>query len=176
MVSGPPDEGGAPEADGQVEILTPVEPWSSRYFRMSATDWVEILLVRMKSGNRWRVINPDASMGLVTIIAKNTVFGDPAPGIRWNGRRMPLLTSAQKSSYEAQAVAAMRAGTVPDLPSHRPSGARQHAVAANLLYVMLTSWRSGMTTGGGPYKARVGSRAWRPSSSSCARRWCFPAS
>ncbi|CAK0906755.1 unnamed protein product [Prorocentrum cordatum] len=92
------------DVEGVLEAHTLVEPRSPMLFRMTAADGVEVLLVRRKPGNRWCVINTDMATGLVPIAATNM----------W--KAVPLLTAVQKTTDEAQAAAAIQAGTLADLP------------------------------------------------------------
>ncbi|CAK0869509.1 unnamed protein product, partial [Prorocentrum cordatum] len=126
------------------ERVMPVEVWSRRYYRRSATDGLEIFLVRRKTGNCWAALLPDLSMGTITITAKTTVFSDPVPGIRWQA--LPALTQVQKNSFMQQATDGLRAGTIPALELYRPGRQAQQAVAVNVVYAMASSARSSLRT------------------------------
>ncbi|CAK0885631.1 unnamed protein product [Prorocentrum cordatum] len=126
------------------ERVMPVEVWSRRYYRRSATDGVEIFLVRRKTGNCWAALLPDLSMGTITITAKTTVFADPVPGIRWQA--LPALSQVQKDSFMQQATDGLRAGTIPPLELYRPGRQAQQAVAVNVVYAVASSARSSLRT------------------------------
>ena len=42
-----------------LEVQMPVAPWSRKFYHQTATDGVEVMLVRRKSGNVWVVLTPD---------------------------------------------------------------------------------------------------------------------
>ncbi|CAK0860440.1 unnamed protein product [Prorocentrum cordatum] len=144
LVSDPIVEPESVDEPEGLEIQMPVEPWSRRFYRQSATDGVEVQMVRRKSGNVWAVIGPDLSLGLICITAKTTIFTDPVAGIRW--RPMPPLSSAQRGAYVSQATEGLRASTVPTLPLYRPGRGGQQAMAVNVLYAVLSSAASSLKT------------------------------
>ncbi|CAK0828294.1 unnamed protein product [Prorocentrum cordatum] len=137
VVRDPPSEESefGDEEDYLPELSMPVEVWSRRYLRRSATDGVEVFLVRRKSGTCLVVLQPDLSMGTITITAKSTLLNNPLPGVRW--QPMPVLSQAQRGSFMAQATDGLRAGTIPALELHRLGRQAQQAVAANLAYAAL---------------------------------------
>ncbi|CAK0828932.1 unnamed protein product [Prorocentrum cordatum] len=137
------EQDSADEPEG-LEIQMPVEPWSRRFYRLSATDGVEVQLVRRKSGNVWAVIGPDLTLGLICITAKTSIFTDPVAGIRW--RPMPPLSAAQRDAYVSQATEGLRASTAPMLPLYRPGRGGQQAMAVNVLYAVFSSGASALKT------------------------------
>ncbi|CAK0805132.1 unnamed protein product, partial [Prorocentrum cordatum] len=144
LVSDPSvEQDSADEVEG-LELQMPVEPWSRRFYRQSATDGVEVQLVRRKSGNVWAVIGPDLTLGLICITAKTSMFTDPVAGIRW--RPMPPLSAARRDAYVSQATEGLRASTVPMLPLYRPGKGGQQAIAVNVLYAVFSSGASSLKT------------------------------
>ena len=107
-------------------------------------DGVGALLVRRKSGNSWAVLQPDLSLGTITITAKTSIFGDAVPGIRW--RPMPALSQAQRDAFMAQATDGLRAGTISGLELYRPGRQAQQALAMNVVYGLIGSARSSLRT------------------------------
>ncbi|CAK0870311.1 unnamed protein product [Prorocentrum cordatum] len=144
LVSDPIVEQDSVDESESFEIQVPVEPWFRRFYRVSATDGVEVQLVRRKSGNVWAVIGPDLTLGLICITAKTSIFTDPVAGIRW--RPMPPLSSAQRGAYFSQATEGLRASTVPMLPLCRPGRGGQQAMAVNVLYAVFNSGASSLKT------------------------------
>ncbi|CAK0897485.1 unnamed protein product, partial [Prorocentrum cordatum] len=137
------EQDSADEVEG-LELQMPVEPWSRRFYRQSATDGVEVQLVRRKSGNVWAVIGPDLTLGLICITAKTSIFADPVAGIR--RRPMPPLSAAQRDAYVSQATEGLKASTVPTWPLYRPGKGGQQAIAVNVLYAVFSSGASSLKT------------------------------
>ena len=71
------------------------EPWATRYYSQSATQGLQIQLVKRNKGADWVVIKPDLSLSLIRVSKGRTISEDATAGVHWTV--MPALTEVQKN-------------------------------------------------------------------------------
>ena len=76
-----PEIAGESVPDGLVAYDMPVVAWDRRYFRQSFTFGVEVAAVRRVQGQRWLVLKPDLSFGVLALSMRTTVCAQPQAGV-----------------------------------------------------------------------------------------------
>ena len=129
------------EADVQAEgaLVKEMAPqaWDRRYYRLTATTGLEVLLIRRLEAGKWAVVKPDLTVGALPLSQRKTLASGPVNGVVYTA--CPVLSKAQKTHLRNEVDQLKTNNQLVDFPLYQPGRNIRNATLLEMFVIGLSA-------------------------------------